>query len=120
MDAIAATSEITPASTASVPDGCKSWRCTRRSNRPPLVADAIKDCSRRGGSVLDPFCGSGTILIAAERTGRKAHALEIDPAYVDVAVRRWQAYTGKSAILNGSGETFEAIEEQRLTKPAAA
>jgi DNA modification methylase len=85
-----------------------------------LVADAIKDCSRRGGLVLDPFCGSGTILIAAERTGRKARALEIDPNYVDVAVRRWQAYTGKSAILAGSGETFEAIEEQRLAKPAAA
>jgi DNA modification methylase len=50
-----------------------------------LVADAIKDCSRRGGLVLDPFCGSGTILIAAERTGRKARALEIDPNYVDVA-----------------------------------
>jgi len=78
-----------------------------------LVADAIKDCSRRGGLVLDPFCGSGTILIAAERTGRKARALEIDPTYVDVAVRRWQAYTGKFAVLAGSGETFETIEEQR-------
>jgi DNA modification methylase len=85
-----------------------------------LVADAIKDCSRRGGLVLDPFCGSGTTLIAAERTGRKAHALEIDPTYVDVAVRRWQAYTGKSAILAGSGETFEAVEEQRSAKSAAA
>ena len=63
--------------------------------------------------MLDPFCGSGTILIAAERTGRKARALEIDPAYVDVAVRRWQAYTGKSAVLAGSGETFETIEEQQ-------
>jgi DNA modification methylase len=85
-----------------------------------LVADAIKDCSRRGGLVLDPFCGSGTILIAAERTGRKARALEIDPNYVDVAVRRWQAYAGKPAILAGSGETFEAIEEQRVAKPTAA
>jgi DNA modification methylase len=85
-----------------------------------LVADAIKDCSRRGGLVLDPFCGSGTTLIAAERTGRKAHALEIDPTYVDVAVRRWQAYTGKSAILAGSGETFEAVEGQRSAKSAAA
>jgi ParB-like chromosome segregation protein Spo0J len=84
-----------------------------------LVADAIKDCSRRGGLVLDPFCGSGTILIAAERSGRKARALEIDPAYVDVAVRRWQAYSGKSAVLAGSGETFETIEEQRRTKAAA-
>jgi DNA modification methylase len=85
-----------------------------------LVADAIKDCSRRGGLVLDPFCGSGTILIAAERTGRKARALEVDPTYVDVAVRRWQCYTGKSAVLAASGETFETVEDQRAVKPAAA
>ena len=85
-----------------------------------LVADAIKDCSRRGSLVLDPFCGSGTILSAAERTGRKARALEIDPSYVDVAVRRWQTYTGKPAVLARSGETFETIEEQRSARPAAA
>jgi DNA modification methylase len=85
-----------------------------------LVADALKDCSRRGRLVLDPFCGSGTILIAAERTGRKARALEIDPTYVDVAVRRWQAYTGRAAVLAASSETFETIEEQRAAKPAAA
>jgi DNA modification methylase len=85
-----------------------------------LVADAIKDCSRRGGLVLDPFCGSGTTLIAAERTGRKARALEIDPLYVDVAVRRWQTYTGKSAVLAGSDETFETVAEQRSAKPLAA
>jgi DNA modification methylase len=59
-------------------------------------------------------------LIAAERTGRKARALEIDPIYVDVGVRRWQTYTGKAAILAASGETFETIEEQRAVKPAAA
>ena len=85
-----------------------------------LVADALKDCSRRRGLVLDPFCGSGTILIAAERTGRKARALEIDRTYVDVAVRRWQTYTGKSAVFSGSGETFETIAEQRSAKPTAA
>jgi DNA modification methylase len=85
-----------------------------------LVADAIKDCSRRGGLVLDPFCGSGTILVAAERTGRKARALEIDPTYVDIGVRRWQSYTGKAAVLAVSGETFEAVEEQRASRPAAA
>jgi DNA modification methylase len=83
-----------------------------------LVADAIKDCSRRGGLVLDPFCGSGTILIAAERTGRKARALEIDPIYVDVAVRRWQTYAGKSAILAGSSETFETTAERRAKAAA--
>jgi DNA modification methylase len=85
-----------------------------------LVAHAIKDCSRRGGLVLDPFCGSGTILIAAERTGRKARALEIDPIYVDVAVRRWQTYTGKSAVLAGSDESFETVAEQRSAQPLAA
>ena len=85
-----------------------------------LVADALKDCSRRGALVLDPFCGSGTSLIAAERTGRKARSLEIDPTYVDVAVRRWQTYTGKAAVLDASGETFETIEEQRAAKPEVA
>jgi DNA modification methylase len=83
-----------------------------------MVADAIKDCSRRGDMVLDPFCGSGTTLIAAERTGRKVRALEIDPQYVDVAVRRWQTYSGKAAILEATGQTFEEVEEQRLTSVA--
>jgi ParB-like chromosome segregation protein Spo0J len=85
-----------------------------------LVVDAVKDCSHRGGLVLDPFCGSGTILIAAERTGRKARALELDPTYVDVAVRRWQAYTGKCAMLDATGETLDAIEERRTSVAAAA
>jgi 16S rRNA G966 N2-methylase RsmD len=84
-----------------------------------LVADAIKDCSRRGGIVLDPFCGSGTVLIAAERTGRKARAVEIDPHYVDVAVRRWEIHTGKAAVLAPLGETFEEISELRRGSIAA-
>jgi DNA modification methylase len=78
-----------------------------------LVADAIKDCSRRNGLVLDPFAGSGTVLIAAERTGRKARALEIDPHYVDVAVRRWETYTGRVAVLAATGSTFEETAEER-------
>jgi DNA modification methylase len=77
-----------------------------------LVADAIKDCSRRNGLVLDPFAGSGTILIAAERTGRRARAMEIDPHYIDVAVKRWQDYTGKSAVLSTTGQSFEEVTEQ--------
>ena len=85
-----------------------------------LVADAIKDCSHRNGLVLDPFAGSGTVLIAAERTGRQARALEIDPAYVDVAVRRWQTYTGKRAVLAATGETFEEREEQCTAAATAA
>jgi DNA modification methylase len=77
-----------------------------------LVADAIRDCSRRGGLVLDPFAGSGTTVIAAERTGRKARVIEIDPAYCDLIVRRWQDYTGKRAIHAKSGISFEDIEDQ--------
>jgi len=80
-----------------------------------LVVDAIKDCSKQGDIVLDPFCGSGTIIVAAERTGRKARALEIDAAYVDVAIRRWEQLTGKSATLS-TGETFEEISEQRTVE----
>lgn len=76
-----------------------------------LVADAIKHCSKRGQIVLDPFCGSGTTLIAAEKTGRCARAIELDPAYVDVAVRRWETYTGKSAYLDPLGETFQELVE---------
>jgi DNA modification methylase len=78
-----------------------------------LVADAIKDCSNRNGIVLDPFVGSGTVLIAAERTGRKARALEIDPHYVDVAVNRWQTFTGKAAIHAETGQPFEDVAEAR-------
>lgn len=78
-----------------------------------LVADAIKDCSKRGQIVLDPFCGSGTTLIAAEKTGRCARAIELDPAYVDVAVRRWETYTGKTAYLDPLGETFQELVEAR-------
>lgn len=72
-----------------------------------LVADAIKDCTRRGDIVLDPFIGSGTTILAAERTGRRAFGLEIDPAYVDVAVRRWQDFTKQDAILTATGQTFD-------------
>jgi len=59
-----------------------------------LVADAIRDCSKSNGIILDAFAGSGTTLIAAERTGRKAFAVELDPKYVDIAVKRWEAFTG--------------------------
>lgn len=78
-----------------------------------MVADAIKDCSKRGQIVLDPFCGSGTILIAAEKTGRCGRAIELDPAYVDVAVRRWEQYTGQKASLYPMQESFEELAELR-------
>lgn len=84
-----------------------------------LVMDAIKDCSRRGGVVLDGFGGSGTTLIAAHRTGRRGYLIEIDPLYVDVIIRRWQALTGEVAHHAVSGETFTAAE-QRLAGQAGA
>ena len=85
-----------------------------------LVSDALKDCSRRNSLVLDPFAGSGTTIIAAERTGRKARAIELDPVYVDVAVRRWQNNTGKTALLAENSEPFDLIEEQRASTREAA
>lgn len=75
-----------------------------------LIADALRDCSRRGEIVLDAFGGSGSTLIAAEKTGRAARLIEYDPLYCDTIVRRWQAYTGKQAVLVGTGETFEDRE----------
>lgn len=82
-----------------------------------LVADAIKDCSKPRGLVLDPFGGSGTTLIAAEKTGRVARLLELDPLYCDVIVRRWQRYTGRQATLGNRGDTFEAIEATFVGAP---
>jgi DNA modification methylase len=74
-----------------------------------LVADAIKDCTRRGDVVLDTFSGSGTTIMAAERVGRQARALEIEPRFVDVAIRRWQAFTGRDARHAESGLSFDEI-----------
>jgi len=78
-----------------------------------MVADAILDCSARGDVVLDNFLGSGTTIMAAERTGRRCYGLEIDPLYVDTAVRRWQTYTGEQARLSSSNRTFNEIEAER-------
>jgi hypothetical protein len=85
-----------------------------------LIADAMRDCSHRKGIVLDPFAGSGTLLIAAERTGRHARAIELDPQYVDVAIHRWQRITGKSAVLADSGQAWSDVREQRLHPVAGA
>ncbi len=78
-----------------------------------LVADAIRDCSRRGDIVLDTFMGSGTTMMAAERLGRRAFGVEIDPVYVDVAIRRWLSVTKADAILAETGETFAEVGERR-------
>jgi hypothetical protein len=78
-----------------------------------LLVDAIRDCSKRGDTVLDPFAGFGTMMIAAERIGRKARLIEIDPACCDLIVRRWQAHSGKAAQLAESSEAFSEIERRR-------
>jgi DNA modification methylase len=80
-----------------------------------LVADAIRDCSKRGQIVLDPFAGSGTTLIAAEKTGRRARLIEFDPPYCDSILRRFAQVTGKEARLAATGEGFEAVTESRGT-----
>jgi hypothetical protein len=76
-----------------------------------MVADAIFDCSSRGDIVLDAFLGSGTTLLAAERTGRKGYGIEMDPLYVDTAIRRWQNFTGQDAIHVASGQNFTRREQ---------
>lgn len=78
-----------------------------------LVADAIKDCSRRGDMVLDPFAGSGTTLIAAEMTGRRGRAIEYDPTYCDRAIRRYERLSGKRAIHALTKKSFEETAEER-------
>ena len=80
-----------------------------------LVADAIQDVTQRRGTVLDPFAGSGTTVIAAEKTGRCARVMEIDPAYCDVIVRRYERYAGKAATLAATGQAFETVAETRST-----
>ena len=84
-----------------------------------LVAAAIKDCSKRGEIVLDPFGGCGTTLIAAEKTGRLARLIEFDPAYCDTILRRYERVTGKQAKQAASGMSFEAIAKERAAPPVA-
>jgi hypothetical protein len=80
--------------------------------RRPILNNSIP-----GDAVYEPFLGSGTTLIAAESTGRFCLAMELDPLYVDVAIRRWQTFSGKEAILSGSGRTFAQVAEERTAGP---
>lgn len=76
-----------------------------------LIADAILDCSARGDIVLDAFLGSGSTLIAAERVGRACYGIELDPLYVDTAIRRWQKFTGAKAIHAVTGKSFDELAD---------
>jgi DNA modification methylase len=81
-----------------------------------MIADAIRDCSRRGDIVLDPCGGSGSTLVAAERTKRRGRLIELDPIYVDVTIRRWQERTGGIAFLQ-DGRSFSAVADSRRQNP---
>ena len=83
-----------------------------------LIERAIGNSSQQGDLVLDPFAGSGSTLIACQRMRRCARLIELEPQYVDVIVRRWQEFTGRSAILEGHGGTFAEVANERLRKAA--
>jgi len=80
----------------------------------PLLEDALRDVTERKDIVLDPFLGSGSMLLAAERTGRRCRGVELDPIYVDLAVRRWEQLTGKVAMLEETGKSFAETAQERL------
>ncbi|MBO0733544.1 MAG: site-specific DNA-methyltransferase [Methylocapsa sp.] len=85
-----------------------------------MVADAIRDCSNRNGVILDPFGGAGTILIAAEKTGRRARLIEIDPLFVDASIDRWQRLTGGAARRAESGRAFVRLGSAQTGNPSTA
>jgi DNA modification methylase len=85
-----------------------------------LVADAIRDATQRGEIVLDAFLGSGTTILAAERTGRTGYGVEIEPRYVDVAIRRWETFTDKTATLAATGETAAEVAAARSANAESA
>jgi len=90
-------------------------RSTKALHKPvDLVERAVRNSSRRGELVLDPFAGSGTTLIACEKTGRQARVIEIEPGYCDVAVCRWQDFSGKEAVLDSGGATFRETRARQL------
>ena len=84
-----------------------------------LIERAIRNSSKSRDIVLDLFGGSGTTLIAAERTGRSARLLELDPKYADVIVERWQNLTGQAAVLDGEDRTYNDLREARVKKTSS-
>ena len=83
-----------------------------------MLEDALLDLTNRGDIVIDPFLGSGSTLIAAEKTGRVCRGVELDPLYVDVIVRCYEASAGEPAVLVETGETFESLALRRANEAA--
>jgi DNA modification methylase len=83
-----------------------------------MIADALRDVTKRGDIVIDTFSGSGSTLMAAEETGRLFRGVELDPLYVDVGIRRWQTATGRTAVLLRTGESFDDLERRLATSGA--
>src|SRR5262249_49374204 len=98
----------------SIPSGGQDSETAHGTQKPvECMRRPILNNSDSGQAGYDPFLGSGTTLIAAETTGRGCFALDISPIYVDVAVRRWQAFTGRKAALLADGREFEVVEQER-------
>jgi DNA modification methylase len=85
-----------------------------------LVADAIRDCSHRNGIILDPFGGAGSTMVAAQRTGRRARLIELEPRFVDATIKRWQNPTGKTAVNSATGAHFNPESQTTSNGPAAS
>ena len=102
----------------SIPSGNQDSDTVHGTQKPvECMRRPMLNNSSPGQVVYEPFLGSGTTLIAAETTGRICHAVELDPAYVDVAVQRWQAFTGKDAMLEGDDKAFDEVRAQRGKQP---
>jgi DNA modification methylase len=98
-----------------IPSGGQDAETDHSTQKPvECMRRPILNNSSPGQAVYDPLLGSGTTLIAAETTGRACLAIELDPLYVDVAIRRWQAFTGAKAILVDKGQPFDEVEKERL------
>ena len=97
------------------------WQIAHRRNDSGHSTEKPVECMKRpiannsspGQAVYEPFCGSGTTIVAAEMTGRSCHAIELNPVHVDVAIRRWQAFTGEQAVLGADGPSFDEVAKQR-------
>jgi DNA modification methylase len=98
------------------PDGKSDFELHPTVKPVSMIIDAIRDCSKPGGIILDPFIGSGSSIIAAEKADRRCYGIEIEPKYVDVTIARWQQVTGQKAInlntnltFNNKGDKYERV-----------